>query len=99
MVKDYVVYSSVAVGVTSTVIVAFSLPALTDVTGENAPTVAVQEAVAAQKSFCEQRLDGVNCVCFARRAGQVLAHDSPRAMGFAYADPNDLARDQGSDGC
>ena len=49
--------------------------------------------------WCRQSLPGVDCACFARKAGEVLTDGRDRAAGWSYADTWDLARDQAAGSC
>jgi hypothetical protein len=52
-----------------------------------------------EHAYCTARLPGVNCACFADKAGEILRDDSQRFAGWAYADKLDLALAQATDSC
>jgi hypothetical protein len=56
-------------------------------------------SVEAGEAYCKGALRGVDCGCFARKASQFNLDTSKRAMGYSYADPWELARDQAVQGC
>ncbi|MEN9062089.1 hypothetical protein [Ponticoccus litoralis] len=50
-------------------------------------------------SYCRATLPGVDCGCFAQKAVQIMAQDTPRIKGWTYADPRALALSQAADRC
>lgn len=50
-------------------------------------------------SFCRETMQGVDCGCFAQKAGEVLGSARERAAGWTYVDQWDLARAQATESC
>lgn len=63
------------------------------------PVVNAASAPADPAAFCRETLDGVNCACFAKKAGEVMSAPHDPVPGLAYADRWDLARSQAGDSC
>lgn len=49
--------------------------------------------------FCASAMTGVDCGCFAQKAGEILSNNKKRVVGYAYANPIELAISQGQEGC
>ncbi|PYG28283.1 hypothetical protein C8N36_11258 [Pelagimonas varians] len=84
----------------SIVFAAHSIPPLTQPT---APSVAKHVNSRAANfnavDFCASALSGVDCGCFSQKAAEILSTENDRVMGFAYANPIDLAISQGQESC
>ena len=96
------VYLFFIAGGASVLFVVFSFPALTT-SGPVSPTGVSQEVfeetLAAERAYCEQQPEALDCQCFTAVAGEVLSHQSVRVPRARYADPQDLARGQARDSC
>lgn len=77
-----------------------AFPPLTE--GGLARTVDPYIAASAPKdpaAYCRQNLSGVDCACFAAKAGEVLSKPHEPIQGFSYADRWQLARGQAGESC
>ena len=78
----------------------FFMPQLSD---ENAnlssSEVEVAAIRAAEFAYCQTQHKAVNCQCFAQKSGAVRSHNEPHVPGMFYADKQDLARGQATNGC
>ncbi|MGP6088013.1 hypothetical protein [Antarctobacter jejuensis] len=61
--------------------------------------VVASGAAADPAAYCRENLSGVNCACFAQKAGEVLSKPYDPIQGLSYADRWDLARGQAGDSC
>ncbi|WP_298917664.1 hypothetical protein [uncultured Roseobacter sp.] len=52
-----------------------------------------------EMAYCRSAQSGMDCACFARTAGQVMAYESPAVQGFVYVDKRELARSQAGVDC
>ncbi len=50
-------------------------------------------------AFCRKNLSGVNCACFAAKAGEVLSKPHEPIQGLSYSDRWELARGQAGESC
>lgn len=67
----------------------------------DAASVSDQELALTQQehAFCRENLDDVNCACFARKAGHILAQPQPELFGYTYTDRSELARGRAKHTC
>ena len=89
-------------GTASAVTVVFSFPALTFGGGGTVPGVtedAFDAAHTAEMTYCQTARIGVNCVCFARMSGMIVAFSSAQNRHPAYLDQQTLARSQAKQKC
>jgi hypothetical protein len=80
-------------------VVGFSFPALTERGAADPKSAQVQETVANERERCKSSLDGVDCGCYAQKAGYLKTQAGPKAAGGRYVDQTDLARSQAASGC
>ncbi len=80
-----------------------ALPPLTNwevpVTPKDTQAVDWLDGAPTEFAYCQQRLRGVDCGCFADKAGQILGDTRPQAMGWSYANKMDLALNQSARAC
>ena len=89
-------------GTASAVTVAFSFPALTFGGGSSVPGVtqsAYDAAHTAEMTYCHTARIGVNCVCFARMSGMIVAYSDAQKRHSAFLDQRTLARNQAVQKC
>ncbi len=89
-------------GTVATVAVAFSFPALTEVDSDAAQSAQEAEYLdvhARELAYCQTAGQGLDCVCFARTAGMILAHEPARRGLTTYVSQRDLARSQARQKC
>ena len=93
----------VAAAVMSVVIYGiFLMPPLTSGGSSIMPGVsqeALDQAVGDERAYCEASGRGVDCACFAGKAGLIRAAEGPRIPGALYPDQKQLARDQAASSC
>ncbi len=63
------------------------------------PQAELAEIAAQEFSYCSTNLEGVDCACFAGRAGQVMTHERLEIRGAERIDPAELARLQATESC
>ena len=56
-------------------------------------------SVRSERSFCDNNLSNVDCVCYANKAGHVLSYDGPRLPAASLMDRERLARSQAAAAC
>lgn len=82
------------------VLAAHTIPPLTEPTVTEIETRATSRAAGfSPKEYCASAMTGVDCGCFVQKAGEILSTDRERVLGYAYANPIDLAISQGQEGC
>lgn len=79
--------------------VGFSMPALTEGGNEGRDSAAFKAVVKKEHSHCEAHLDGVDCGCFAQKAGYLQTEGTSNTKGGRSMAPQDLARGQASSSC
>ena len=89
----------VVFGVTTALVVGFSLPALTTQGGSGTSQEIANEVTSKERSHCEAFGDGKDCACYAQTAGYIMSHKEPKVQGFHYADRRNLARNQAASNC
>ncbi len=62
-------------------------------------SLASEAHAAEQYAFCDDTLDGVDCACFAGRAGQVMSHEALEIRGAETINRTELARMQAMESC
>ncbi len=60
---------------------------------------AFEATLAAERAYCLNQPEALDCQCFARQSGAILSHSAPRVPGAFYADKQSLARGQARRGC
>lgn len=95
MLSDYSLPVFMSAGLITSAAIAFSLPPLTF----SASEAEIDEVTAAEKSFCEQAFDHIDCRCYAQMSSYVISNGSPKVRGFRYADQQELARIQAESSC
>lgn len=63
------------------------------------PPYGAESAPDDPEAWCRANLPGVNCACFAQKAGEVMSEPHEPIPGMAYANRWELARTQAGDGC
>ncbi|WP_417208123.1 hypothetical protein [Antarctobacter sp.] len=78
-----------------------TLPPLTEggLPRSGPPPYGAASAPADPEAFCRATLEGVNCACFAQKAGEVMSAPHKPVQGLAYANRWDLARAQAGESC
>ena len=83
--------------------VIFLMPPLTNGDSGMSSTEVSEAEVAAirasERAYCEAQPDAVDCQCFAQKSGAVRSHRAPQVPGMFYADQQQLARGQATQGC
>ena len=80
----------------------FALPSLTSGGASGMPGVteaAFAEAYEGEMHYCLSRAAGVNCTCFARLSGMIVASQSSKPRHHGYFNQQDLAREQAYQKC
>ena len=99
MTGEFAISCYLAVGITGALAVGSFFPPLTTSGDFATPTTRHQILASQQLSYCQSNLSDVNCVCFAGKAGHIMAHDGPKIPGLIYKNQSVLARDQAMQSC
>jgi len=80
-----------------------ALPPLTSwespVTQKYGPVTDWLDGAPSEFAYCQQRLPGIDCGCFADKAEQILRNNRPEVTGWSYANRMDLALNQTTNAC
>lgn len=106
MPREYLVSLYALIATVGFVAIGFAFPPIIEREGWVSPTARTQSETKGevalkreQHAFCRDNLDDVNCACFARKAGHILAQPRPEYYGYVRTDPSDLARGRGQHNC
>lgn len=79
-----------------------AFPPLTNGGGGGSPDVdpaAFRALVQAERDYCRQQPEALDCGCFAHKSGAIQAQSEPRFAGAKYVDKKELARGQAARSC